>query len=513
LKALRDSITTACIEALGDNWDERFGELQAFKQRYGHCDVPDKWAENRGLSGWVSWQRQLRKKSQLNEDRIQQLEGIGFTWNPRAVAWEEMFEVLVRYKTKHGDCNVPKDWLENRQLGTWVNEQRTGKKDGTLTDQRFQKLENIGFVWDVPDANWEEMFAALIEYKRKHGDCSVPHAWPSNPQLATWIVTQRAAWRIGHLNENRVQRLGQIGFAWDSRDTLWEEMFTALLKYKRQYGDCNVPKRWKKNTPLATWANAQRAAKRHGKLNDERVGRLNEIGFVWNPIATTKERMFTALMQFRHERGHCNVPQRWPDNPQLATWVATQRRFKKFGKLNEESIRRLEELDFVWHTREASWEQMFSTLLEYQQKYGNCNVPYEWPENPKLGKWVVQQRQVRTTGRLSAERICRLDELGFVYSSHDAQWEEMLETLLEYKRQHGDCNVPNRYRENPKLSAWLNTQRLFKNKGKLTEDRIRRLDQIGFVWNPRDALWEEMFGALLDYEYKHGNCNVARNWS
>src|SRR5438477_2700200 len=39
LKALRDSITTACVEALGDDWEERYGELAAFKERFGHCKV------------------------------------------------------------------------------------------------------------------------------------------------------------------------------------------------------------------------------------------------------------------------------------------------------------------------------------------------------------------------------------------------------------------------------------------------------------------------------------------
>src|SRR5207249_939090 len=44
LKALREAITIACIEVLGDNWDERFGELTAFQQRFGHCIVRRNWA-------------------------------------------------------------------------------------------------------------------------------------------------------------------------------------------------------------------------------------------------------------------------------------------------------------------------------------------------------------------------------------------------------------------------------------------------------------------------------------
>jgi hypothetical protein len=88
----------------------------------------------------------------------------------------------------------------------------------------------------------------------------------------------------------------------------------------------------------------------------------------------------------------------------------------------------------------------------------------------------------------------------------------MFAALLDYKHKHGDCNVPNRYRDNSTLSAWLNTQRQCKKNGKLTPERKQRLERIGVLWNPRDAFWEEMFRALLDYRHKHGNCNVPRSW-
>ena len=40
LERLRDAITIACIEKLGVTWDERYGELRAYRDRFGHCNVP-----------------------------------------------------------------------------------------------------------------------------------------------------------------------------------------------------------------------------------------------------------------------------------------------------------------------------------------------------------------------------------------------------------------------------------------------------------------------------------------
>jgi hypothetical protein len=70
----------------------------------------------------------------------------------------------------------------------------------------------------------------------------------------------------------------------------------------------------------------------------------------------------------------------------------------------------------------------------------------------------------------------------------------MLSLLKEYKRQHGDCNVPYPWPENPKLKWWVHNQRSAKKAGKkkaskLTEEQIHRLTEMDFKWviqkNPR----------------------------
>ena len=42
---------------------------------------------------------------------------------------------------------------------------------------------------------------------------------------------------------------------------------------------------------------------------------------------------------------------------------------------------------------------------------------------------------------------------------HEGRWEQMFEKLLDYKDEHGDCLVPNRYEPDPSLGAWVSTQR------------------------------------------------------
>ncbi len=101
-ETLRKSITTDCIDSLADTWEERYGELIAFKERFGHLDVPAKWHENLQLGAWVSTQRVSRKRGMLRNDRIRRLEEINFVWDVIDSTWNEMFAVLVHYKAKYG---------------------------------------------------------------------------------------------------------------------------------------------------------------------------------------------------------------------------------------------------------------------------------------------------------------------------------------------------------------------------------------------------------------------------
>ena len=194
---------------------------------------------------------------------------------------------------------------------------------------------------------------------------------------------------------------------------LWDERYGELKQFKEDNGNCNVPTKWPDNQSLGQWVNNQRAFKKNGRLSEERIARLESLGFVWDPLEANWEEMFAALQAYKAEHRHCNVPYKWPDNPSLGTWVGHQRTSKKNGRLSEERIARLESLGFVWDPLEANWEEMFAALQAYKAEHRHCNVPRQWPDNPSLGKWVGQQRTSKKNGRLSEERIARLEAEGF----------------------------------------------------------------------------------------------------
>lgn len=69
-------------------------------------------------------------------------------------------------------------------------------------------------------------------------------------------------------------------------------------------------------------------------------------------------------------------------------------------------------------------------------------------------------------------------------------WEMRYEQLIQYKKEHGDCNVPMR-KDDPQLGEWVGQQRKqykLKKEGKkapITDERIQKLDELDFTWQLR----------------------------
>ena len=91
-----------------------------------------------------------------------------------------------------------------------------------------------------------------------------------------------------------------------------------------------------------------------------------------------------------------------------------------------------------------------------------------------------------------------------------ATWEFWLGLLERYIKENGHALVPGPYKvDSYKLGWWVNNQRAFFSRGTLEVDRQQRLQAIpDWVWNVRDAQWEEAFRLLQEYVERHGDALV-----
>merc|ERR1712238_24712 len=129
----------------------------------------------------------------------------------------------------------------------------------------------------------------------------------------------------------------------------------------------------------------------------------------------------------------------------------------------------------VWDFQSHQWENYYNLLVKYKDREGQCNVPKLHKEDgEQLGKWLVTQRTANKKGKLNADQIKRLDEIGFVWDVFKQQWENCYTLLMKYKDREGDCKVPRSHKEDGEnLGWWLDTQRQANKKGKLSADQIK----------------------------------------
>lgn len=167
------------VDEFNRQWDERFAELVAYKEKHGTTLVPVK--EEKGLGKWVAAQRDAhtlyvkkqsgqlqkdidsgkvkppRKCRVMSDEHYWKLKSINFVFSiyTPGGGWDAKYEKLKEYRAKYGDCRVPQHWKENKGLGKFVSRQRylyclweQGKfENNPLTQERIDKLKALGFCW------------------------------------------------------------------------------------------------------------------------------------------------------------------------------------------------------------------------------------------------------------------------------------------------------------------------------------------------------------------------------
>lgn len=207
--------------------------------------------------------------------------------------YEDRFLELLVFKECYGHVYVPKEFKENSALGRFVSKLRRWNRTGdvNLTESRRRRLDAIGFKWDAKsdDAFWnvqghtkqaidkfETHFQMLVDYVKENGDPYVPKEYPDNPALARWACRQRSqllAKKRGLFNtldDERERRLREIGFITDlpraqripqhqikRLEKIWNEYYVRLVAFFEKHGHSDIPRRWKQDQPLASWAMRQ----------------------------------------------------------------------------------------------------------------------------------------------------------------------------------------------------------------------------------------------------------------
>lgn len=96
-------------------------------------------------------------------------------------------------------------------------------------------------------------------------------------------------------------------------------------------------------------------------------------------------------------------------------------------------------------------------------------------------------------------------------------WETYYIAARQYYREKGNLKVPKSYltQTGLTLGSWIQTQRRVRAgsvTGNLSEEKVRKLDEIGMVWDSKDQSWNEALRELQAYYEEHGNLDVKARY-
>lgn len=152
-----------------------------------------------------------------------------------AGAFSDAIRELEEYKHTHESLAVPYEYTSpsGYVLGRWVEDQRAQYDNGSLSDASFQRLNGLGFIWDLEAAAWA---ASFEEFRGRRGA-----AQDYLPELGTtlhgWLMEQTTLRLEGRLGPVREQCLANTGYQWllsSSKDE--EEMVSILAQAGLQFG-------------------------------------------------------------------------------------------------------------------------------------------------------------------------------------------------------------------------------------------------------------------------------------
>jgi hypothetical protein len=470
-----------------ESWEFWYGMLEQYAKTTKSANPPiDCVIDGYKLGTWVNTQRSRYRTQRLSSSRAARLEALrGFTWEPRDDAWARGLESFRLFVHQHGHAYVPSKYRdEGFRLGQWVINQRVFRRKGMLDEDKQRRLEELGFVWNVPHTAWEAHFVLLDEYVKKTGSALVPQdeMWKGFA-LGRWVHKQRQARHT--LSASRIECLESVpDWTWDVDAAIWDDFFALLMRFAKREGHARVPSdHIEARKKLGKWVENMRSRKH--LLEPEQVTLLNSVGFVWNVKEAQWEDCLEALRSYARLHGNLRVPDDlFVDGVRLSSWIKTQRHQYNLERLGHERIRKLKTVPcWTWKPREDQWDEFFDELRAFVKHEGHVR----FASGTALGKWLERERLLYRRGKLSDEHQRRLESIrGFAWDPRDARWDHAYQLLKRWimAKSHPAPSVPARvsYRGFP-LGDWVATQRALHRRGKLRLDRVKRLESL------RDWKW------------------------
>ena len=296
---------------------------------------------------------------------------------------------------------------------------------------------------------------------------------------------------------------------WKNVDS-WEYKYNVLIQWVKNNNN-KIPSNQAINDIekcLGQFAAKQREYKKTGKLDAIKIKKLELIdNWFWDLDELWNIKYNELVLWITNNNN--KIPSNGATDEtekRLGSFASTQRACKKAGNIDDVKIKKLELINnWFWSDDNVkvkkTWNESYNELVLWIKNNKN-KLPKMNPENEienYFGVFSCNQRIKKRNNKLSDDKIKKLEEIDCWYWEKDEFWNENYNELVKWVTNNNNImpltNSTNDIEKN--LGSFAGTQRSDKKLGKLSDDKIERLEMIpNWFWSIEE-IWEKSYNELV----------------
>ena len=468
---------------------KRYNELKEWID--ANRKLPSKNVKNKienSLGDWCGSRRKDKRNNNLSEEKIKLLEELpDWYWDKEDLFIKRYIE-LKKWINANNKIPIIMSKSKNEQfLGRWCERMR---KKNDLSDEKIKLLEEIpGWYWNYTKEVFMKKYNELKKWVEINNKIPSQHS-NDLPQkfLACWCNQLRGKKRKNKLSEENIKLLEEIpNWYWGNDFIKDKQPFNERYNELKEWIKINnkLPCSTSRDTiekSLGSWCCSRRKEyKQNHKLLEENIKLLEELpNWYWekeDPF--NKKYMELKKWVEMNNKLPCSTSQDTIEKS-LGNWCTARRTNKRNHKLSEEKINLLEEIPKWYWESDDSFIEIYNDVKEWV--YLNNKIPKICSKNNTerfLGAWCSYRRTDKQNNKLSEKNIKLLEELPNWYWNNDDLFMKRYNELKEWVDINGiiPCQNKNKLIEYS-LATWCCSRRIEKRKNKLSEEKIKLLQEI-----------------------------------
>jgi superfamily II DNA or RNA helicase len=303
----------------------------------------------------------------------------------------------------------------------------------------------------LTDGDWMYKYGIFKEF------CEINNRFPTQKEkykgvnIGAWYYNQKASYKIGKLSSEKIALLDEISEEWKIVEEIntsisWDENCAIFKKFHKVYGRLPKKEETYENSNIGAWLYTQKQSYRNGKMSVMRLELLDEIDPTWKIIRNTWEEIYKIFCEFYEENGRFPKKNEMFKEINFGAWFNKQKRDNKNGKMSEERIMLLDQIDETWKIvkKISPWKQKYEIYSEFYEEYNRFPKQNEIYKGFNVGSWFSNQKQNYKNGKMSEEQIILLDIIDESWKNfretkidHSISWNEKFDIIIEYRKING----------------------------------------------------------------------------